>query len=123
MAKLEEVNMKYIVTTVWKHPAKIDWQSMRQTMSKSKDNPNVAEIHWYEIDETTHGSVAIYHSKEAMRLTLPLWRNIARSRLVSVALKCSTKHMVRAMSTSPLFKQIHTFKWAEAKEAKGANDG
>ena len=57
MAKLEEVNMKYIVTTVWKHPAKIDWQSMRQTMSKSKDNPNVAEIHWYEIDETTHGSV------------------------------------------------------------------
>ena len=38
--------MKYVVTTVWKHPVKIDWQSMRQTMSKSKENPNVAEIHW-----------------------------------------------------------------------------
>ena len=70
MAKLEVVNMKYIVTTVWKHPAKIDWQSMRQTMSKSKDNPNVAEIHWYKIDETTHGSVAIYHSKEAYEANL-----------------------------------------------------
>ena len=62
--------MKYVVTTVWKHPVKIDWQSMRQTMSKSKDNPHVAEIHWYEIDETTHGSVAIYHSKEAYEANL-----------------------------------------------------
>ena len=34
-------------------------------MSHFKGNPHVAEIHWYEIDETTHGSVAIYHSKEA----------------------------------------------------------
>ena len=62
--------MKYVVTTVWKHPVKIDWQSMRQTMSKSKDNPHVAEIHWYEIDDTTHGSVAIYHSKEAYETNL-----------------------------------------------------
>ena len=29
-----------------------------------------AEIHWYEIDETTHGSVAIYHSKEAYEANL-----------------------------------------------------
>ena len=62
--------MKYVVTTVWKHPVKIDWQSMRQTMSKSKDNPHVAEIYWYEIDDTTHGSVAIYHSKEAYKANL-----------------------------------------------------
>ena len=62
--------MKYVVTTVWKHPVKIDWQSMRQTMSKSKGNSHVAEIHWYEIDETTHGSVAIYHSRDAYEANL-----------------------------------------------------
>ena len=62
--------MKYVVKTVWKHPVKIDWQSMRQTMSKSKDNPHVAEIYWYKIDDTTHGSVAIYHSKEAYEANL-----------------------------------------------------
>ena len=62
--------MKYVVTSVWKHPAALDWQQMRQNMSQFKGNPHVAEIHWYEIDETTHGSVAIYHSKEAYEANL-----------------------------------------------------
>ena len=39
--------MKYVVTSVWKHPEPIDWQEMRQRMSNAKENPNVAEIHWY----------------------------------------------------------------------------
>ena len=38
---------------------------MRQNMSEAKENPHIAEIHWYEIDETIHSSVAIYHSIEA----------------------------------------------------------
>ena len=54
--------MKYVVTSVWKHPAALDWQQMRENMSRFKGNPQIAEIHWYEIDETTHGSVDIYHS-------------------------------------------------------------
>jgi len=62
--------MKYVVTSVWKHPNKIDWTEMRQRMSEAKNNPHIAEIHWYEIDETTHGSVAIYHSKEAYEANL-----------------------------------------------------
>ena len=62
--------MKYIVTSVWKHPETIDWQEMRRTMSGAKENPHIAEIHWYEIDETTHGSVAIYHSKKAYEANL-----------------------------------------------------
>ncbi len=62
--------MKYVVTSVWKHPAALDWQQMRQNMSQFKGNQHVAEIHWYEIDETTHGSVAIYHSKEAYEANL-----------------------------------------------------
>ena len=37
--------MKYVVTSVWKHPEAIDWQEMRQRMSNVKDNPHVAEIH------------------------------------------------------------------------------
>ena len=62
--------MKYVVTSVWKHPAALDWQQMRQNMSQFKGNQHVAEIYWYEIDETTHGSVAIYHSKEAYEANL-----------------------------------------------------
>ena len=62
--------MKYVVTSVWKHPAALDWQQMRQNMSQFKGNQHVAEILWYEIDETTHGSVAIYHSKEAYEANL-----------------------------------------------------
>ena len=43
---------------------------MRQNMSEAKDNPHIAEMHWYKIDETTHGSVAIYHSKQAYEANL-----------------------------------------------------
>ena len=62
--------MKYVVTSVWKHPAALDWQQMRQNILQFKGNQHVAEIHWYDIDETTHGSVAIYHSKEAYEANL-----------------------------------------------------
>ena len=63
--------MKYVVTSVWKHPGALDWPLMRQNMSKHfKGNPHIAEIHWYEIDDTTHGSVAIYHSKDAYEANL-----------------------------------------------------
>ena len=33
--------MKYVVTSVWKHPAALDWEKMRQNMSQFKVNPNV----------------------------------------------------------------------------------
>ena len=63
--------MKYVVTSVWKHLAALDWPLMRQNMSKHfKGNPHIAEIHWYEIDDTTHGSFAIYHSKDAYEANL-----------------------------------------------------
>ena len=62
--------MKYVVTSVWKHPDTIEWQQMRQNMSEAKDNPHIAEIHQYEIDETTRGSVAIYHLIEAYESNL-----------------------------------------------------
>ena len=63
--------MKYVVTSVWKHPAALDWPLMRQNMSKHfKGNPHIAEIHWYEIDDTTHGSVAINHSRDAYEANL-----------------------------------------------------
>ena len=62
--------MKYVVTSVWRHPAALDWEKMRQNMAQFKDNPHIAEAQWYEIDETTHGSVVIYHSKEAYETNL-----------------------------------------------------
>ena len=62
--------MKYVVTSVWKHHDTIDWQQMRQNMSEVKDKPHIAEIHRYRIDEMTHGSVAIYYSKEAYEAKL-----------------------------------------------------
>ena len=57
--------MKYVVTSVWKHPAALDWEKMRHNMAQFKDKPHIPEAHWYEIDETTHWSVVTYHSKEA----------------------------------------------------------
>ena len=74
--------MKYVVTSVWKHPAALDWQQMRENMGRFKGNPHIAEIHWYEIDETTHGSVAIYHSKEAYEANLAFMEE-HRSRSIS----------------------------------------
>jgi len=62
--------MKYVVTSVWKHPAALDWEKMRQNMAQFKDNPHIAEAQWYEIDEITHGSVVTYHSKEAYEANL-----------------------------------------------------
>ena len=62
--------MKYVVTSVWKHPAALDWEKMRQNMAQFKDNPHIAEAQWYEIDETTHGSVVTYHSKDAYETNL-----------------------------------------------------
>ena len=53
--------MKYVVTSVWKHPAALDWEKMCQNMAQFKGNPHIAEAQWYEIDETTHGSVVTYH--------------------------------------------------------------
>ena len=72
--------MTYVVTSVWKHPAALDWEKMRQNMAQFKDNPHIAEAHWYEIDETTHGSVVTYHSKLLMKPTSPPKRNTAHSR-------------------------------------------
>ena len=53
--------MKYVVTSVWNHPAALDLEKIRQKMAHFKDNPHIAEAYWYEIDETTHGSVVTYH--------------------------------------------------------------
>ena len=62
--------MKYVVTSVWKHTAALDWEKMRQNMAQFKDNPHIAEAHWYKIDETTNGSVVTYHSNEASETNL-----------------------------------------------------
>ena len=62
--------MKYVVTSVWKHTAALDWEKMRQNMAQFKDNPHIAEAHWYKIDETANGSVVTYHSKEASETNL-----------------------------------------------------
>ena len=95
--------MKYVVTSVWKHPNAIDWQQMRQNMSEAKDNAHIAEIHWYEIDETTHGSVAIYHSKEAYEANLAFQEENRSKSTMNAVFRCSTKRMVRAMSISQAY--------------------
>ena len=37
---------------------------------RSLKTHHIAEAQWYEIDETTHGSVVTYHSKEAYETNL-----------------------------------------------------
>ena len=57
--------MKYVVNTVWSHPNNIDWDRMKEGLEQLKDDEGSAdEVTWYEIDPTTHGSVAVYSSQE-----------------------------------------------------------
>ena len=57
--------MKYVVNTVWNHPNNIDWDRMKEGLDQLRDDEGAAEeVTWYEIDATTHGSVAIYSSQE-----------------------------------------------------------
>ena len=57
--------MKYVVNTVWSHPNDIDWDRMKEGLEQLRDDEGAAdEVTWYEIDATTHGSVAVYISQE-----------------------------------------------------------
>ena len=57
--------MKYVVNTVWNHPNDIDWVRMKEGLEQLRDDEGAAEeVTWYEIDATTHGSVAVYSSQE-----------------------------------------------------------
>ena len=57
--------MKYVVNTVWNHPNNIDWDRMKEGLEQLRDDEGAAEeVTWYEIDATTHGSVAVYSSQE-----------------------------------------------------------
>ena len=61
--------MKYVVNASWKHEQPVDEQHQRDYMGVLKSTLNSPEYLyktiWYKIDAFTHGSVAIYKSKEA----------------------------------------------------------
>ena len=57
--------MKYVVNTVWNHPNNIDWDRMKEGLEQLQDDEGSAdEVTWFEINATTHGSVAVYSSQE-----------------------------------------------------------
>ena len=50
---------------MWNHPNDIDWDRMKEGLDQLRDDEGAAEeVTWYEIDSTTHGSVAVYSSQE-----------------------------------------------------------
>ena len=57
--------MTYVVNTAWKHTNPIDWKEMQKSLDEVMMNadPNCS-VHWFEIDEKFHGSVATFPSKE-----------------------------------------------------------
>lgn len=62
--------MNYVVSTIWKHPDDMDKARMREVQSQWRDNPNLVNIYWFEIDSRTHGSVSIFASKSAFEANL-----------------------------------------------------
>ena len=60
--------MKYAVNAAWRHEEPIDGERMRDYMALVMDTFNTdehsVETIWYQIDEYTHGSVAVYKSEE-----------------------------------------------------------
>ena len=60
--------MKYIVNAAWRHEEPINGERMRDYMALVYDTFNAdehsVETIWYQIDEYTHGSVAVYKSEQ-----------------------------------------------------------
>ena len=58
--------MKIIVNTAWNHPKGINWDKMQEELTEGlKTSVPGMQIQWFEIDQTTQGSVAIFPSQEA----------------------------------------------------------
>ena len=64
--------MQYVVSTIWKHPAEMDKDSMREVQAQWRENDKLVNIYWFEIDSTTHGSVSIFTSKDAFEANLAM---------------------------------------------------
>lgn len=55
----------FYVSTTWKHKNKIDEQKMQNLLASFKGtNPNVKEVHWWKVDDFTHGAVVIYNNEK-----------------------------------------------------------
>ena len=63
--------MHYVVSTIWKHPAEMDKDRMREVQAQWRENDTLVNIYWFEIDPTTHGSVSIFRDKAAYEAGLP----------------------------------------------------
>ena len=57
--------MKYIVTSTWKHTTQMDLAQLKAYMSVFKPLGIHENIIWFKMDEYTHGSIALYPSKDA----------------------------------------------------------
>ena len=64
--------MQYVVSTIWKHPADMDKSAMREVQAQWRENENLVNIYWFEINSSTHGSVSIFRSKEAFEANLAM---------------------------------------------------
>ena len=64
--------MQYVVSTIWKHPADMDKDKMREVQAQWRENGNLVNIYWFEIDSMTHGSVSIFKSRDAFEANLAL---------------------------------------------------
>ncbi len=47
--------MQYVVSTIWKHPSDMDKDAMREVQAQWRENENLVNIYWFEIDSSTHG--------------------------------------------------------------------
>ncbi len=54
----------FYVSTTWKHENEINNEKMQNLLASFKGtNPNVKEVHWWKIDNFTHGALVIYKSE------------------------------------------------------------
>jgi len=55
----------FYVNTTWKHENEINENQMQQLLASFKGtNPNVREVHWWKVDNFTHGALVIYKSEK-----------------------------------------------------------
>ena len=78
---------KFIVSTIWSHPSDMDKERMRKVQQQWAENPNLTNINWFEINNTTHGSVSIFNSKLAFEKNLSLQEEHRKTQQLNIKLK------------------------------------
>jgi len=70
----------FYVSTTWKHENEINEKQMQHLLASFKGtNPNVREVHWWKVDNFTHGALVIYKSEKGYIESKEIHKRLGKS--------------------------------------------